>query len=93
MGPAENAGALQQDSGAMPPENPNSLSPDTYASIVAFLLKANGAQAGTDPLTPETAVTIALIATGRMPAGLTASPAGGPGRRGAGRGTNFRTRT
>ena len=31
---------------SMPPENPNGLSADTYASIIAFLLKANGAQAG-----------------------------------------------
>ena len=70
---------------AMPPDNPNSLSPDTYAAIVAFLLKANGAQAGTSPLTPETAVSIGSVANGRMPPGLTATAAGaGRGRGGRG---------
>ena len=73
---------------AMPPDNPNGLSADTYASIVAFLLKANGAQAGTSPLTAGTAVTIASVATGQMPAGLAASAAGGRGRGGRGRGGN-----
>ncbi|HTA69945.1 MAG TPA: PQQ-binding-like beta-propeller repeat protein [Bryobacteraceae bacterium] len=72
---------------AMPPENPNSLGPDTYAAIVAFLLKANGAQAGTSPLTPDTAVIIRSVATGRTPAGLIAS-GGGRGGRGGGRGKN-----
>src|SRR5580704_14228205 len=71
---------------AMPPENPNSLGPDTYAAIVAFLLKANGAQAGTSLLTPDTAVTIRSVATGRTPAGLIAS--GGGRGRGGGRGPN-----
>ena len=52
----------------MPPENPNGLSADTYASIVAFLLKANGAQAGSSALTPTTSVAIASIANGQMPA-------------------------
>jgi len=72
---------------AMPPENPNSLGPDTYAAIVAFLLKANGAQAGMSPLTPDTAVIIRSVATGRTPAGLIAS-GGGRGGRGGGRGKN-----
>ena len=58
---------------SMPPENANGLSLDTYASIVAFLLKANGAQAGSSAFTPETNVPIASIANGQMPAGLTAA--------------------
>ena len=41
---------------SMPPENPNGLSADTYASIVAFLLKANGAQAGSSAFTHATSV-------------------------------------
>ena len=53
---------------SMPPENPNGLSADTYASIVAFLLKANGAQAGSSAFTPATSVPIASIANGQMPA-------------------------
>jgi alcohol dehydrogenase (cytochrome c) len=72
---------------AMPPENPNSLGADTYAAIVAFLLKANGAQAGTSPLTSDTAVIIRSVATGRTPAGLIAA-GGGRGGRGGGRGKN-----
>jgi alcohol dehydrogenase (cytochrome c) len=78
---------------AMPPDNPNSLSPETYAAIVAFLLKANGAQPGTSPLTPETTVRIGSVASGQMPAGLIASAAGGRGRGGRGRGGNAAPRT
>ena len=32
--------------GTMPADNPNSLTPGQYADIVAFMLKANGYQAG-----------------------------------------------
>ncbi len=74
---------------SMPPENPGGLSDDTYASIIAFLLKANGAQAGSSALTPATNVPIASIANGQMPASLTAAaaaPARGRGRGGRGRG-------
>jgi PQQ-dependent dehydrogenase (methanol/ethanol family) len=74
---------------SMPPENANGLSAETYASIVAFLLKANGAQAGSSALTPETNVPIASIANGQMPPGLTAAASGqgrGRGRGGRGRG-------
>ncbi|MCM3878702.1 MAG: PQQ-binding-like beta-propeller repeat protein [Vicinamibacterales bacterium] len=78
---------------SMPPENPNSLSADSYASIVAFILKANGAQAGSSALTPETNIAIVSVANGQMPAGLTAAAAapaaqgrGGRGRGGRGRG-------
>ena len=53
---------------SMPPENPNGLTADAYASIVAFLLKANGAQAGSSAFAPETSVRIASIANGQMPA-------------------------
>jgi alcohol dehydrogenase (cytochrome c) len=73
---------------AMPPENPNGLSSDTYTAIVAFLLKANGGQPGTSPLTPQTSVTIGSVATGRMPAGPTASATGGRGQGRGGRGAN-----
>ena len=69
----------------MPPDNPDALSANAYAAIVAFILKANGAQAGTDVLTGETNVPIASIATGQTPAGLFASAATGRGARGRGR--------
>ena len=49
----------------MPPDNVNGLSAETYASIVAFVLKANGAQAGSSALTADTNVPIASIANGR----------------------------
>ena len=75
---------------SMPPENPNGLSADTYAAIVAFVLKANGAQSGSSAFTPETTVPIASIANGQAPAGVTAAAAetgrGGRGRGGRGRG-------
>src|SRR5204862_4716174 len=75
---------------SMPPENPNGLSADTYAAIVAFLLKTNGAQAGTAALTAETNVPIASVASGQAAAGVpAAAPAqgrGGRGRGGRGRG-------
>ena len=79
---------------AMPPENPNSLSAETYAAITAFLLKANGAQPGTSPLTPETTVTIGSVATGQMPAGLIGPGRGGGrgGRGSGGRGGNAAAR-
>src|SRR5947207_11105364 len=77
---------------SMPPENPNGLSSDTYASIVAFLLKANGAQAGPNAFTPATNVSIGSVATGVTPVGLNAAAAAqgavarGRGRGGRGRG-------
>src|SRR5207244_3407194 len=57
----------------------------TYASIVAFLLKANGAQPGPNAFTPTTNVSIGSVATGVMPAGLNAA-AGAQGAAGRGRG-------
>jgi alcohol dehydrogenase (cytochrome c) len=79
---------------AMPPENPTSLSAETYAAITAFLLKANGAQPGTSPLTPETTATIGSVATGQMPAGLIGPGRGGGrgGRGSGGRGGNAAAR-
>ncbi|HET7158624.1 MAG TPA: cytochrome c [Burkholderiales bacterium] len=68
---------------SMPPENPDGLSADAYASIVAFVLKANGAQAGSSAFTPATSVPIASVANGQMPASLTAAAA--PPARGRGR--------
>src|ERR1700687_6006834 len=54
----------------MPPGNTGSLSPETYADLVAFLLEANGATAGSQPLTSKTVSLIRSAATGRMPAAL-----------------------
>jgi len=55
-------------SGSMPPGNVGGLSPEDYADLVAFILAANGAQPGDQPLTPSTQISIGSIATGRVPA-------------------------
>jgi alcohol dehydrogenase (cytochrome c) len=61
----------------MPVDNPGSLSTETVMPIVAYLLKNNGATAGTMAFTPTTEVAINSIAAGE------AAQAGG-GRRGPG---------
>jgi len=45
----------------MPVDNPGSLSSDTVVPIIAYLLKNNGAAAGTAAFTPTTAVAINTI--------------------------------
>ena len=52
----------------MPPANPGSLDEQAYVSIAAFLLDANGAPAGVQPLTAATSVAIRSVATGQVPA-------------------------
>src|SRR5690349_22516525 len=70
-------------SSTMPPGGP-SLTPDQYASIVAYILQQNSATAGTTAFDATTSVPIGTIATGqRPPAAQTAAAAGG---RGGGRG-------
>src|SRR5581483_3752113 len=54
----------------MPPSNRGGLSEETYTSIVAFLLQANGAPAGERPLAVSTPVRIGSVADGRMPPAL-----------------------
>ena len=53
---------------SMPYGNGGSLDINTYASLVAFILQSNGAQAGTNVFTPTTAVKIGTVATGTVPA-------------------------
>jgi alcohol dehydrogenase (cytochrome c) len=55
----------------MPAGRGGSLDEATYTSIVAYILRANGATAGTTAFTPATSVAIGSIANGTMPAGLT----------------------
>src|SRR3954451_23941823 len=55
---------------AMPPGNRGNLGDENYISLVAFLLSANGAPAGDQPLTISTQVAIGSVATGLMPAAL-----------------------
>ncbi len=49
------------------PGIPGSLGEQMYADIVAFLLQANGAQPGGDPLTATSQVVIGSVADGVMP--------------------------
>jgi alcohol dehydrogenase (cytochrome c) len=64
----------------MPVGNAGNLSAGTYADIIAFLLEANGAKAGSKSLTRDTEIGIASIANGQIPPelqnGLSASTAG-----------------
>ena len=48
----------------MPNQAPNSLTPETYSNIVAYILAVNGAQPGTETLTAQSAVRIDTIADG-----------------------------
>jgi alcohol dehydrogenase (cytochrome c) len=70
---------------SMPPSNPGSLGA-AYADIVAYILQANGARAGTVLLTPATSVPIRTIALAGAPPAQAAvqaappAPAGGRGR-------------
>ena len=47
-----------------------SLATNVYLDVVAFLLEANGAKAGSQPLTPDSDVKVNDIAPGDMPAGF-----------------------
>jgi alcohol dehydrogenase (cytochrome c) len=52
---------------SMPLSNPGSLSDQDAVNLVAFILRANGATAGTQALTAETLVPIGAVATGGAP--------------------------
>src|SRR5439155_16152969 len=55
----------------MPAGRGGSLDEATYTSIIAYILRANGAAPGSTAFAPNTApVTIGSIANGQMPAGL-----------------------
>src|SRR5215468_8925108 len=54
----------------MPPGNPGSLSQEVYVNLVAFLLQANGAMAGSRPLGLGTNSLIRSVATGEIPASV-----------------------
>jgi len=55
---------------SMPYGNPGSLNAATYASLVAFILQANGAAPGSAAFTPTTAVKISTVASGTVPADI-----------------------
>src|SRR5260370_20287244 len=52
----------------MPPGNRGNLGDETYVNLIAFLLSANGARAGSQPLTAAARVTINAGANGERPA-------------------------
>ena len=70
----------------LPPAIPGSLGEQTYIDITAFLLQANGAQPGSEPLSAASQVVIGSIASGVMPlsvrqaaaAAAPPAPAGAP---------------
>ena len=53
---------------SMPMGNANSLPPETYQQIVAFLFQANGAVPGSAPFSGESSVKISSFTTGKTPA-------------------------
>ncbi|MCC6364514.1 MAG: PQQ-binding-like beta-propeller repeat protein [Bryobacterales bacterium] len=57
----------------MPPGNPGGLGEEMYVAIAAFILEANGAPAGTEPLTINSRQRIGAVANGQMPAALLAA--------------------
>src|SRR5580698_6772759 len=59
----------------MPAGRGGSLDETTYANIVAYVLRANGATPGAIAYTPATTVGIGSIANGQMPAGLNTASA------------------
>src|SRR5436309_865433 len=60
---------------AMPPDNPGGLGQPAMTNIVAYILQANGAVPGTQPLTPQTASAIRAVAMRQAPP---AAPAAAP---------------
>ena len=54
----------------MPPGTRGTLGQENYINLIAFLLEANGAPAGNEPISGATAPVIGSIANGEMPAAL-----------------------
>jgi len=68
---------------AMPPDNPGGAGQPANTNIVAYILQANGAVPGTQPLTPQTASGIRAVAMRQAPpAAPVAAPAQAGGRAG-----------
>ncbi len=51
----------------LPPGVPGSLGEQTYLNLAAFLLQANGARPGSEPLTPSSTAVVGKVANGVMP--------------------------
>ena len=72
----------------MPPTNPGSLGETAGLNVTAYILQANGAQPGSQPLTAASTTRINTIATGQTPPGFQAA-AGRGGRGGLNATGNF----
>ncbi len=66
----------------MPPTGAD-LGAEQYLAVTAYILSANGAQAGPQPLTPTTAIPVGTIATGAVST-TSGAPAAQPAGRGQG---------
>lgn len=56
----------------MPPGNAGGLGDETYVALSAFILEANGATPGSEPLQAESTARIGALSSGQMPAALLA---------------------
>ena len=78
-GPRSTAELIEYIARTMPPANPGTISADAAAGIVAFILQANGATAGPQPLAPATSVGIGAISMQQPAQAPTSSVAAAPG--------------
>jgi len=69
---------------AMPPTDPGGLGQPAITNIAAYILQANGAVPGTQPLTPQTASAIRAVAMQRAPPAAPAAAAPAQGGRAGG---------
>lgn len=60
--------------GTMPYGQGGSLTSETYVNILAFIMEANGAKSGDQPLTPTTDVKVGDIITGAPATNIVAKP-------------------
>ncbi|MBL8213283.1 MAG: c-type cytochrome, partial [Bryobacterales bacterium] len=51
----------------MPPGNAGGLGEDTYVALSAFILEANGAKPGAEPMIANSRIRIGAVANGQMP--------------------------
>ena len=69
---------IAQARSTMPPDNPGGLPAETYASIVAYLLQANGGTASAAAIGPDTTARLGLGLTGQVVVAAAAAPSAPP---------------
>ena len=77
-GPRSTAELVEYITRTMPPANPGTVSAAAAADIVAFILQANGAIAGPQPLAPAASVRIGTVSMQQAVAAPAATPAAAP---------------